>query len=161
MVVSLTHIRLVDPAILINWMSPFPIIGVSGVLFHFYSISNRSSCWQKVKTLIRHHILQCQTPRSAASDLGLHCLPMSKKWDARLIRVNRLASCIPYAWYFLSSNFRIITAYLLGVSIFMIFTILLLQVLDTVSEQHGSESRELQKILTRPHFKVISQLLFM
>ena len=27
------------------------------------------------------------TPRSAASDLGLHCLPMSKKWDARLIWV--------------------------------------------------------------------------
>ena len=26
-------------------------------------------------------------PRSAASDLGLHCLPMSQKWDARLIGV--------------------------------------------------------------------------
>ena len=26
-------------------------------------------------------------PRSAASDLGLHCLPMSQKWDARLIWV--------------------------------------------------------------------------
>ena len=25
-----------------------------------------------------------QTPRSAASDLGLHCLPLSQKWDARL-----------------------------------------------------------------------------
>ena len=25
-----------------------------------------------------------QTPRSAASDLGLHCLPMSHLWDARL-----------------------------------------------------------------------------
>ena len=24
-----------------------------------------------------------QTPRSAASDLGLHCLPMSHLWDAR------------------------------------------------------------------------------
>ena len=29
-----------------------------------------------------------QTPRSAASDLGLHCLPTSHKWDARLIWVN-------------------------------------------------------------------------
>ena len=28
-----------------------------------------------------------QTPRFAASDLGLHGLPMSQKWDARLIRV--------------------------------------------------------------------------
>ena len=24
-----------------------------------------------------------QMPRSAASDLGLNCLPMSQKWDAR------------------------------------------------------------------------------
>ena len=29
-----------------------------------------------------------QMPHSAASDLGLHCLPMSQKWDARLIWVN-------------------------------------------------------------------------
>ena len=28
-----------------------------------------------------------QTPRSAMSDLGLHCLPRSQKWDARLIWV--------------------------------------------------------------------------
>ena len=25
-----------------------------------------------------------QTPHSAASDLGLHCLPVSHSWDARL-----------------------------------------------------------------------------
>ena len=31
-----------------------------------------------------------QTLRSAASDLVLHCLPMSHKKDARLIWVNRL-----------------------------------------------------------------------
>ena len=29
-----------------------------------------------------------QTPRSAASDLGLHCLLMSHLWDARLKWVN-------------------------------------------------------------------------
>ena len=28
-----------------------------------------------------------QTPRSVAPDLDLHCLPMSQKWDARLIWV--------------------------------------------------------------------------
>ena len=28
-----------------------------------------------------------QTPRSSASELGLHCLPMSLLWDARLKRV--------------------------------------------------------------------------
>ena len=67
----LTHICLVDPSILINWKSPFPILGVSGVLFYFYSISNIP-----VKTLIRRRVL------------GLHCLPMSQKWDARLILVS-------------------------------------------------------------------------
>ena len=30
-----------------------------------------------------------QTPRSAASDQGLHCLPMSLLWDARLKWVNQ------------------------------------------------------------------------
>ena len=35
-----------------------------------------------------------QKPRSAASDLGLHCLPMSQKWDARLIWVNDLYNII-------------------------------------------------------------------
>ena len=44
----LTHICPVDPLILINWTSPFPILGVSGVLFHFYSISNRNTCKQTV-----------------------------------------------------------------------------------------------------------------
>ena len=32
---SLTHICLVDPSTLINWTSPFSILGVSGALFHF------------------------------------------------------------------------------------------------------------------------------
>ena len=39
-----------------------------------------------------------QTPRSAASDLGLHCLPMSHLWDARHKWVNRgpFSICIPW-----------------------------------------------------------------
>ena len=39
-----------------------------------------------------------QTPRFAASDLGLHCLPMSQtqKWDARLICVKvKDTTCFP------------------------------------------------------------------
>ena len=40
----LTHICLVDPSILINWTSPFPILRVSGVPFHFYSVLSRYSC---------------------------------------------------------------------------------------------------------------------
>ena len=41
--------------------------------------------------IIKIHVLNAnsedldQTPRSAASDLGLHCLPMSILWDARHI----------------------------------------------------------------------------
>ena len=42
--IILTHICRVDPSILINWKSLFPILGASGVLFHFYSISNRYFC---------------------------------------------------------------------------------------------------------------------
>ena len=45
--------------------------------------------------LLENSVDADQTPRSAASDLGLHCLPMSKKKkkkkkkrDARLIWVN-------------------------------------------------------------------------
>ena len=44
--------------------------------------------------------MQTVTPRSAASDLDLHCLPRSQKWDARLIiepphdKINKVA-CAP------------------------------------------------------------------
>ena len=31
-----------------------------------------------------------QTPLSAASDLGMHCLPMSQKWDDWLVWVNEV-----------------------------------------------------------------------
>ena len=69
-----------DPSILINWTSPFPVLGVSGVLFHFYSISNRYSCQQTVKTLIRRRVLRrliwvctvCLCPKNRT--LGLYGL---------------------------------------------------------------------------------------
>ena len=43
-----------------------------------------------MKTVTRHDAAFCSglTPRSAASDLGLHCVHMSQKWDARLIWVD-------------------------------------------------------------------------
>ena len=56
---SLTHMCQVDLSILINWTSQFPNLGVSGVLFYFYSISNRNSCKQTVQTQIR----RCRTWR--------------------------------------------------------------------------------------------------
>ena len=50
--------------------SPFVISGPSGVFFlQFYIIS--------IEILVYKHY--------AASELGLHCLPRSEKWDARLI----------------------------------------------------------------------------
>ena len=72
----LTHICLVDPSILINWKSPFPILGVSGVrfsfLFHFELIF-----------LLANSEDPDQMPHSA------------QKWDARLIWVK---------WYFFYSS---------------------------------------------------------
>ena len=64
----------------INWNSPFLFKGVLNGIFHFYSNFNRTSCKQIVET--------DQMPHSAASDLGLHYLPMSYKKDTRLIWVN-------------------------------------------------------------------------
>ena len=66
-----------DLSIPINSKSSFPILGVSGVLFHEYIFLSANSEDPD------------QTPHSAASHLGVHCLPMSQKWDARLIWVNR------------------------------------------------------------------------
>ena len=59
-----------DLSILINWTSPFPISGVSGVPFQFY--------FEQI-FLSANSEDPDQTPRSAASNLGLHCLPMSQK----------------------------------------------------------------------------------
>ena len=53
----------------INWNSLFPIKGLLGVSFHFYSNFDKTICKQKVET------------RSAASGLGLHCLTICLiKW---------------------------------------------------------------------------------
>ena len=54
---SLTHICLVGFSCLINWTSPFPNLEVSAELFCFHFISNRNSCKQTVKTLIRRSLL--------------------------------------------------------------------------------------------------------
>ena len=41
--IQFNQIRLGGLSILISWMSPFPMLGVSGVPFHFYSISHNNS----------------------------------------------------------------------------------------------------------------------
>ena len=63
----------VDLSILINWMHPFPLLGVSGVIFNVFGIEI------PVSKQVR--------PWSDATFcgiwyLGLHCLPRSQKWDA-------------------------------------------------------------------------------
>ena len=49
--------------------------------FHIYSYFDRT-------IMLANSGDPDQTPSSAPSDLGLHCLPMSHKKDARLIWVN-------------------------------------------------------------------------
>ena len=64
------------------------IRGVGWYFFHFHSHSYRNFCEQTVETLIRCPILRHhQTQRSAESDHGFRCLPVSHKKDARLMLV--------------------------------------------------------------------------
>ena len=63
--------------------STFFFMGVRSVFFLF--LSNFS-----MKFLKANRIAPDGTPRSAASHLGLFCLPMSHKKDARLIWVKAL-----------------------------------------------------------------------
>ena len=46
------------------------------------------SCFEETIELNANSVYSDQMPRSAASDLGLHCLSMSHLWDARLKWVN-------------------------------------------------------------------------
>ena len=49
------------------------------------------SCFEETSELNANNVDPDQTPRSAASDLGLHCLPMSLLLDARLKWVKQIA----------------------------------------------------------------------
>ena len=60
-----------------HWTSISYIRGVWLVLF--LSLS----CFVEISELHANSIDSDQTPRSVASDLGLHCLPLSLLWDAR------------------------------------------------------------------------------
>ena len=57
--------------LIINWTSPFPILGLLVGIFH--------------QILKETSVSKHQTSRFVAADLVLHCLPMKK--DARLIWV--------------------------------------------------------------------------
>ena len=66
-----------DSPIIIHWVSPLSFLGVLGVIFTF--LSNFF-----MKFLCAYRIATDGTLCSAASHLGLCCLPMSHKKDARL-----------------------------------------------------------------------------
>ena len=62
------------------WMSLLPIFGLLGGNFHFHSNFKANSGEPD------------QRPHLAASDLVLHCLPMSHKKDARLIWIKHVVN---------------------------------------------------------------------
>ena len=55
---KLTHLCRMYFPIFINWTSPFPILGLLGGMFHFYSNFKSNFCEQTVENLIRCHILR-------------------------------------------------------------------------------------------------------
>ena len=74
----LTHLCRMYFPILINWMSPFPVLGLLGGIFHFHSNFKRNLCKQTVENLIRRRVLRrliwfctvCQSPTKRT--LGLY-----------------------------------------------------------------------------------------
>ena len=74
----LTHLCRMYFPILINWTSPFPILGLLGGIFHFHSNFKRNFCKQTVENLIRRRVLRrliwfctvCQRPTKKT--LGLY-----------------------------------------------------------------------------------------
>ena len=77
----LTHLCLVNSSIIALWTGLFPITRclVSFLLW---------LCFLEIPELNANSVDPDQTPRPAASDLGLHCLPMSLLYDARQKWVN-------------------------------------------------------------------------
>ena len=85
----LTHLCQVDSPTFTLQKGPFPIEGVSGnfLLLHV-------PCFIETHVCNANSVDPDQTPRSAASDLGLYCLPMSLLWDARNKWVNQIHDSI-------------------------------------------------------------------
>ena len=77
---NLTHLCRVDSSSLCLWIGPFAIADcvVSFLLLPYYI---------EIPVFNANSVDPDQTPRSAASDLGLHCLPMSLLWDTNHIWV--------------------------------------------------------------------------
>ena len=72
----------VDSSTLTLWTGPYSVKGVSGKLLLL-------PWFTEIPVINANGVDPDQTPHSVASDLGLHCLPMSLLWDAMLKWVNR------------------------------------------------------------------------
>ena len=92
-VVFLTYLNLMDLPTIINWTNPFPILGVLGVIFPFYSNFGTIFCKQTVETLIRRRVLRrliwvctvCLCPTKRTLGLyGISTLPLKKTYGPHL-----------------------------------------------------------------------------
>ena len=59
------------------WSGPFPIKGLSDFFFYYYHLY-----FIEITVFNANSVDPDQTPRSAASDLGLHCLLVFLLWGA-------------------------------------------------------------------------------
>ena len=75
---TFTFSTLVDSSADICWRSPFVISGVPGLFCRFYSNVDGNTVDPDANTVDPD-----QTPHDVASDLGLHCLPIT------ILRVSR------------------------------------------------------------------------
>ena len=73
--IGLTHCVLVVSSTVTCWTSPSFILGVLGLFCSLYSIFDGKSCLTK-------NVDPDQMPHDVASDLSLHCLPMTL-WASR------------------------------------------------------------------------------
>ena len=89
----LTHLCQMYFPILINWTSPFPILGLLGGICHFYSNFKRNLCKQTVENQIRRRILRRLIWFCTA------CRCPTKK-DARPISVKSIAEGSMFPNYF-------------------------------------------------------------
>ena len=102
----LTHLCRVDPSILTLWTGPFPVNVVSG-----YFLLLLLSFYIGIPVFNANSVDPDQRPRFTASDLGLHCFPVSILRDARLKWVNPF---MPNGLFYLESLDRSIYSKMLS-----------------------------------------------
>ena len=73
---GLPHLCGMDSSIISLWTGPLQSKGMSDYFSYYHFL--------EIPIFNANSVYPDQTPRSAASDLGLHCLQMSHLWDARL-----------------------------------------------------------------------------